>query len=147
MSEEDKRAGLLLRVIAKALDFVVIAAAVEVMPKAGFFAGLLYLLIGDGLFEGRSLGKRLVGLRVVSADIDKPCTFRGSILRNCTFGLGYLLFKIPWIGWIFIIIVSALEFIVLLGSKDGMRIGDDIAKTKVIALNTETETVTGRMNA
>jgi len=147
MSEEDRRAGLLLRVIAKALDFIFIAAVAEVIPKAGFFAGLVYLLIGDGLFEGRSLGKRFVGLKVVSADGLKPCTFKDSILRNCTFGLGYLLFKIPWIGWIFIIIVSALEFIVLLGSKDGMRIGDDIAKTKVITVNTETEAVPGGMNA
>lgn len=143
---EGKKAGLLLRVIAKILDFIIIVAVAEVIPKAGFFAGLVYLLIGDGLFEGRSLGKRLVGLRVVSADTDKPCSFRDSILRNSIFCIGYLPFKIPWIGWIFIVIVSALEFIILLGSKDGMRLGDEIAKTKVIALDTETETLTERIN-
>ena len=67
MSEEFKRAGLLLRTVAKILDFIIIAAAAEVLPKAGFYAGLAYLLIGDGLFDGRSLGKKIVGLRVVSA--------------------------------------------------------------------------------
>ena len=133
---------MLLRVLAKILDFIIIAAAAEIIPKAGFFAGLVYLLIGDGLFAGRSLGKKLIGLRVISADTEKPCTFRESIFRNSIFAIGYLLYKVPWIGWIFIVILLFLEFIILLGSKDGMRLGDEIAKTKVIAFSTETETAT-----
>ncbi len=132
MSEEQKKAGLLVRTIAKILDFIVIAAAVELVPKAGFYAGLAYLLIGDGLFDGRSLGKKLIGLRVVSSDSFKPCTFRDSILRNSIFGIGFLFYKIFWLGWIFIAIVSAFEFIILLGSKNRMRLGDELAKTIVI---------------
>ena len=131
MSEELKRAGLLVRTVAKILDFIIIAAAAELVSKAGFFAGLAYLLIGDGLFDGRSLGKKLIGLKVVSADTHTPCTFRDSILRNSTFGIGYLLYKIFWFGWIFILIVTVFEFIILLGSKDKMRLGDEIAKTIV----------------
>jgi len=147
MSWEFKRAGLLLRAIAKTLDFIIIAAVGEVIPKAGFFAGLAYLLIGDGLFDGRSLGKKLIGLRVVSADTNEPCSFRGSILRNSIFGIGYLLYKIPWLGWIFIVIGIVFEFIILLGSKDGMRLGDEIAKTRVVTVITDAETLTGRLNA
>jgi len=147
MSWEFKRAGLLLRAIAKTLDFIIIAAVGEVIPKAGFFVGLAYLLIGDGLFDGRSLGKKLIGLRVVSADTNEPCSFRGSILRNSIFGIGYLLYKIPWLGWIFIVIVIVFEFIILLGSKDGMRLGDEIAKTRVVTVITDAETLTGRLNA
>ena len=147
MSGDVKRGSLLLRAIAKTLDFIIIAAAAEVIPKAGFFAGLAYLLIGDGLFDGRSVGKKIIGLRVVSADTDKPCSFRDSILRNGIFGIGYLLYKIPWFGWIFIVIVTVLEFVILLGSKDGMRLGDEIAKTRVVAITTDTETLTGRLNA
>ena len=147
MSGDVKRSSLLLRSIAKTLDFIIIAAAAEVIPKAGFFAGLVYLLIGDGLFDGRSVGKKIIGLRVVAADTDKPCSFRDSILRNSIFGIGYLLYKIPWFGWIFIVMVTVLEFIMLLGSRDGMRLGDEIAKTKVVAITTNTETLTGRVNA
>jgi len=132
MSEEQKKAGLLVRTIARILDFIVIAAAVELVPKAGFYAGLAYLLIGDGLFDGRSLGKRLIGLRVVSSDSFKACTFRDSILRNSVFGIGFLFYKLFWMGWIFIAIVSALEFVILLGSKNRMRLGDELAKTIVI---------------
>jgi len=132
MSEEFTRAGLLVRTVAKILDFIIIAAAAEVVPKAGFFGGLAYLLIADGLFDGRSLGKKLIGLRVVSADTLKPCTFKDSILRNSIFGIAYLISKILWFGWIFILAAAALEFIILLGSKEQMRLGDEIAKTIVI---------------
>jgi len=132
MSEESKRAGLLVRTVAKILDFIVIAAAAEILPKAGFYAGMVYLLIGDGLFDGRSLGKKLVGLSVVSAVTLRPCTFRDSILRNSILGVGYFFSKVLWFGWIFIMIVAAFEFIVLLGSKDRMRLGDEIAKTLVL---------------
>jgi uncharacterized RDD family membrane protein YckC len=135
MSEEFKKAGLLLRTVAKILDFIIIAAAVEIVPKAGFFAGLVYLLIGDGFFDGKSLGKKLIGLRVISVDTNTPCTFRDSILRNSIFGIGFLFYKIPWFGWIVTAIISVLEFIILLGSRDGMRLGDEIAKTKVVTVD------------
>ena len=102
---------MLVRTVAKILDFIVIAAAAEILPKAGFYAGMVYLLIGDGLFDGRSLGKKLVGLRVVSAVTLRPCTFRDSILRNSILGVGYLFSKVLWFGWIFIMLVAAFEFI------------------------------------
>lgn len=132
MSEEYKKAGLLLRVFAKFLDFVIIAAMAEVIPKAGFYAGLSYLLISDGLFDGRSLGKHLMGLRVVSYTTHKPCTMKESIIRNAPLGIGLFLFKLPFIGWIFLVFFSSLEFLMLLGSKNGMRAGDEIARTIVI---------------
>jgi len=132
MSEELRRAGLLLRIAAKVLDFILIAAVIEIIPRAGFFAGLAYLLLSDALFDGRSLGKRLVRLQVISSESRQPCSFRDSILRNSTFGLGYLLSLIPWIGWIFIAIVAAGEFVFALGSREGRRLGDELAKTTVI---------------
>ena len=132
MSEELRRAGLLLRIAAKVLDFILIAAVIEIIPRAGFFAGLAYLLLSDALFDGRSLGKRLVRLQVISSETRQPCSFRDSILRNSTFGLGYLLSLIPWIGWLFMAIVSAGEFVLVLGSEEGRRLGDELAKTTVI---------------
>lgn len=132
MSDELKRASLLLRIVAKVLDFILIAAVAEVAPKAGFYAGLLYLLISDGLFDGRSVGKLLIGLRVVSITGDEPCSMKESIVRNAPLGAGLLLYKLPWIGWIFIILVSLVEFLILLGSKNGMRLGDELAKTSVV---------------
>ncbi len=132
MPEEHRRAGLLLRTAAKIVDFILIAAVIEIIPRAGFFAGLTYILLGDGFFDGRSIGKKLLKIRVVSAETYAPCAFKDSILRNGTFAVGYILWIVPLIGWIFILIISVVEFILLLGSKDGMRLGDEIAKTAVI---------------
>ncbi len=132
MSEEPRRAGLLLRTAAKILDFILIAAVIEVIPRAGFFAGLAYLLLCDGFFDGRSIGKRLIRLQVINTGTGQPCTFRDSILRNSIFGAAYLLGLIPWIGWIFLIALSALEFVLLLGSKEGRRLGDEFAGTIVV---------------
>ncbi|GAB4483899.1 MAG: RDD family protein [Thermodesulfovibrionales bacterium] len=132
MSEEPRRAGLLLRIAAKTIDFILIAAVMELIPRAGYFAGFAYLLLGDGLFDGRSIGKKLIRLRVISVKTGKPCSFRDSILRNSTLGVGYALWSIPWIGWIFPVIAAGLEFILILGSREGMRLGDEIPGTNVI---------------
>lgn len=132
MSEEAQRAGLLVRTVAKILDFIIIAAAAEMVPKAGFYAGLVYLLIGDGLFGGRSLGKKLVGIRVVSAANQRPCTIRDSIIRNSIFGAAYLFSRMIWFGWVLVLLVAVFEFIILLGNRDSMRVGDEMAKTLVL---------------
>lgn len=132
MSEEQRSAGLLLRTAAKILDFILIAAVMEIIPRAGFYAGLAYILLGDGFFDGRSIGKKLIRIKVVSARTNTSCSFRDSILRNSTLAIGYIFWLIPWIGWIVLLLVSGLEFILLLGSKDGKRLGDEIARTVVI---------------
>lgn len=135
MSDEPKKAGLLLRGVAKAIDFIIVAAVAEIIPRAGFFAGLAYLSISDGLFEGRSLGKQLIGLRAISLNENRACSVRESILRNLVLCIGLVLWKIPLVGWIFMFLILAFEFIMLLGSKEGMRLGDEIAKTQVVTVN------------
>lgn len=132
MSDEIKSAGPLLRIAAKAIDFILIAAVIEIIPKAGFLAGLAYLLIGDGLFDGRSIGKKLLKLKVISRETNSPCTVKESILRNSTLAVGYVLWVIPWIGKFFIFVALVCEGILILGSKEGSRLGDEIAKTLVV---------------
>lgn len=136
-------ASILNRVIARAIDFLIVFALFETIPRAGFFAGIAYLLIADGLFKGRSIGKRVVGLRVVFVDIFddvKDCTFKESILRNSPFAAAVILYKIigviPLLGWIFSFLIVAgvllFESLVMMGSDMGMRLGDELAKTLVI---------------
>ncbi len=132
MPEDRGKASLLLRVIAKAVDFIIIAVVSEVIPKAGYPTGLLYILISDGLFDGRSLGKRLLKLRVISRPGGGPGTFRESVLRNSSITAALLLFKIPFLGWLFALAILALEFLLMLGNSEGLRLGDDLAKTVVI---------------
>jgi uncharacterized RDD family membrane protein YckC len=129
---EQKTAGILLRVVAKFVDLIIIVAIAEVLPKAGYLAGVGYMLIGDGFFKGKSVGKRLVGITVVSKASGMPASMRESILRNMILSLAILFIKIPFIGWIIAAAVFAFEFIFLIGSKEGMRLGDEIAKTAVV---------------
>jgi hypothetical protein len=138
--KESIKAKILNRIIAKAVDFIIIGALIGIIPKVGYFAGLAYLLISDGLFAGRSAGKRLIGLRVVLAGTGKECTFRESVMRNFPFVAAYILMGIFWnipflgtmIAAVIFVVVSALEGIIMLGSDEGMRLGDEIARTQVI---------------
>lgn len=132
MPGDSAKAGLLLRVIAKLLDFIIIAAAIKAVPQVGYFAGLVYLLIGDGLFDGRSIGKRIIRLRVISQEAGIPGTFRDSIMRNITFALSLILYKIPLLGCFFVLSVLLVEFLLMLGNDEGMRLGDNLANTKVV---------------
>ncbi|MBI4697579.1 MAG: RDD family protein [Nitrospirae bacterium] len=134
------KATILNRVIAKSIDFLIIAALFEIVPRAGYFAGLGYILIGDGLFEGRSVGKKLIGLKVVLSKGGGKCAFKESIIRNFPFVIGYIIFgvlkSIPLIGWLFsfivLIIILGLESLIMLGNEKGLRLGDEIAGTMVV---------------
>lgn len=126
------KASLLLRSVSKGMDIIVFLAAAEALVRAGWLAGIAYILVSDGLFDGRSIGKKLTGLRVVRAADGAQGTVRESILRNAPIAAALLLWKIPFIGWLALALVLALEFVVILGSPDGMRIGDEMAKTTVL---------------
>jgi len=126
------KVNMLNRTIAKGIDFIIAGALFELIPKIGYFAGMGYLLICDGLFEGRSVGKRIIGLKVVLQNTAHACTFRESVIRNFTFAVGYILMMIPLIGFIFPVIILLLESLIMIGDEKGIRFGDEIAKTQVI---------------
>ena len=132
MSEGPLKASLLLRVMAKTLDFIVIAAALKAIPRVGFIAAIAYLLICDGLFDGRSLGKKIIRLRVISASTAADGSFRDSMIRNAPFAMALAFFNIPFVGWLFPVFITAFEFLLALGNGEGMRLGDELAGTKVI---------------
>jgi uncharacterized RDD family membrane protein YckC len=132
MSEGLTKASLLLRVMAKILDFIVIAAAVRAIPQVGFVTGIAYLFISDGLFDGRSLGKKIMRLRVISVPSSSRGSFRDSMIRNAPFAAAMLFLYIPLAGWIISVVILTLEFLLSLGNSEGLRLGDDLAGTKVI---------------
>ncbi len=139
MPEELKKADVLLRSVSKVLDLLLIAAVWELLPKAGFYAGVFYILVSDGLFGGQSLAKRLIGLQVISLKTKRPGSMQDSIIRNLPIALGLIAMKIPLIGWIVFGTVCVLELILIIGSEDSMRIGDMLANTTVVARDRKTE--------
>ena len=73
------------------------------------------ILLADGLAGGQSLGKRVVGIRVVDAESGAPCTFWQSFIRN-----------------VLLSILGPLDWIFIFGAKH-QRLGDKAAGTIVVA--------------
>jgi uncharacterized RDD family membrane protein YckC len=132
MPEESAKASLLLRLLAKAVDFLVIAMAIKLIPQVGYLSGLVYLIISDGLFDGRSIGKKILRLRVVTGEPGITCTFKESSIRNAPCGVALIMVMIPFLGWVLAGMILALEVLLMLGNREGLRLGDELAHTKVI---------------
>jgi len=126
----------LQRLIGKAVDFIIVLALAQILLPAGPLAGFLYILIGDGFNEGRSLGKKLVKLRVINTTTGKPADFRDSIIRNSPIAFAVLFFLIPFWGWLLWIIIGiptlAIEVYLMRSLDHQARLGDTMADTKVV---------------
>lgn len=131
------KADVVHRFIAKFIDFLIVAALVQLIPPVGSFAGMTYLLIADGLFQGQSIGKRLIGLQILRFDKrvhreGMAASFRESILRNMPCAAAFLCLVLPYIGWVLAVGVIAIEAVLVIGNLHGLRLGDEIAQTQVI---------------
>ena len=76
----------------------------------------VYILFKDALFDGRSIGKKVLNLQVVN-NRKKPCSIVKSLLRNITLIIPFL---------------PIIELIMIIVDKNGKRLGDRLAKTQVI---------------
>jgi uncharacterized RDD family membrane protein YckC len=126
------KAQVLNRFIAKFVDLLLVAAVGKVAPPVGWLAGLVYVLIADGLPGGRSIGKRLAGLQTIVTRTRELAGFRESIIRNLPLACAYLLFAVPYIGWIAGMFLLGFEALLIIGNDQGRRIGDDLAHTQVL---------------
>jgi len=133
------------RAIAYIID-AAIAAVLSALPVIGSLLGFAYILTRDGFdfdfMDGRSLGKKLMKLRVVREDGGKM-DLTTSVKRNWTLALGslgYLVIYSPLLG-IFALtlllslvgaVVGLIEVYLVLTSPDGRRYGDRFAGTHVI---------------
>ena len=79
-----------------------------------FFAAIAYTLFSDAMSGGQSLGKRAMGIAVVTADAGAPCGKFQSFVRN------FCLSILGPIDWMFIF-----------GQKH-QRLGDMLAGTVVV---------------
>jgi uncharacterized RDD family membrane protein YckC len=126
------KANVLHRFIAKFLDLLIVSASSKLIPPIGFFIGLTYLLISDGLWQGQSIGKRIVGIYTIKVSIGEAGSFKESMLRNSTLAVGFMAGVVPYVGWIFLVAVIGVEALLIIGNKRGIRIGDELAQTQVI---------------
>ena len=130
--EEYPKADVMIRFIAKFIDFLIVGALAQIIHPVGFFAGMTYLLIADGLFEGQSVGKRLIGLQTLQIETGTTSSFRESILRNIPFAVGFLLLALPYLGLLLAGGIVAVEALLVIGNPKGLRVGDEMARTQVV---------------
>lgn len=124
------------RVLAKSIDLLVIILLVKIFHRFGYFLAFLYLCISDTLFEGQSIGKKLLSLKVVSLITGEKCSIKQSILRNLPFSIPLFFAIIPFWGWFFALILSVpltlLELYLVIKLDSSHRLGDVIADTTVV---------------
>lgn len=84
------------------------------------FLSMIYIVFRDGFFSGQSVGKKVMGIRVIHID-GRPISFVDSSFRNVLFLVPYLLPA-----------TLVIETFALFRSTDRRRLGDRIAKTRVI---------------
>jgi len=128
-----QKADLTTRIVAGFIDLLIIIGLTRLPDVIGFLSASGYLLIRDGLFARQSIGKKLIGLRVIASDDPEfVVTYRESIIRNVPLVMAYTLFLIPYAGWILGPAAFGIECLTALGDERGMRIGDMLARTNVI---------------
>jgi uncharacterized RDD family membrane protein YckC len=128
-----QRADLTIRAVAGLIDLLIIIGLARLPDVFGYASATGYILIRDGLLDRRSIGKRLIGLRVVSSEDPGPsASWRESIIRNVPLVVAYFLFLIPYAGWVLGPLALGAECLTALGDERGMRIGDLLARTRVV---------------
>ncbi len=114
------------RVIAWIIDLLVVLGIWMLFGWLGKVAGCAYILLRDGLFEGQSIGKRIMGLKVVAHAKRLQCTFLDSIVRN-------FLWLIPVLD----VVVGFTGLHALMHDPHGRHWGDRLANTWVVAVEPE----------
>jgi uncharacterized RDD family membrane protein YckC len=136
-SQTATKADLTKRFIAALIDNV-LASLVSFIPFGGII-GAAYILLKDGLefefMDKRSIGKKLMKLRPVRLD-GGSMDITTSIARNWPLAIGSVLSIIPVLGALIaipiVIVISIVEFVLVLTDPEGRRLGDRLAGTKVI---------------
>lgn len=130
MAEEHIKADLGIRFLAALIDGA-FCIVLYIIPILGWIIGTVYILLRDGLFGGKSLGKKILGLKTINLEKNQNANFVDSILRNLTLAFAYILMLIPVIGWIAAPIIIITEALFILSDEKGIRFGDRLANTQV----------------
>ena len=108
------------RIWAWLIDLLIIAGFSGLFDGVGWIVSTAYWLLRDGLFQGQSVGKRLLELKVVGASGNR-CTWGASALRN-------ILWVIPLVN----LVMGFTGLHYLFHDPAGRHWGDRLADTRVV---------------
>ena len=137
--DERARASEPYRIAAKCIDLGVALLFIGLDNTVGVVLGIGYWLIGDAFGWGQSLGKKLLRLRVIHPETFEPCSLQGAALRNAHLALPlvFLQFSLFFqiIGVLLGLFAAAYEIQLLFRDQYGVRLGDILAETEVIRMD------------
>jgi uncharacterized RDD family membrane protein YckC len=127
----------LSRLLAKLIDlFIVLILSIFFYP-IGIVLSITYMAICDSLQNGQSVGKKMMGFRVISLEDGAPCSIKQSVVRNLPIIIPLFFAIIPLWGWIFASLIGLplilMEVYLLFKLDSGHRLGDVMADTTVMA--------------
>ncbi len=111
--EQCVKAEPINRLLAYLIDAVIVTIGLILC----LLPGIAYVLMRDALYDGRSIGKKVMGLQVVNSQTLTPCKTMESVIRNASLA-------IPIFG----IVDGLMVFI----DEQNLRFGDKWANTMVI---------------
>jgi len=109
------------RILAWLIDALCVLGLSMLVGHLGALVSAVYVLLRDGLFDGQSVGKRIMGLRVVAHQDRRRCSFLDSAVRN-------VLWVIPIVNCV--MGFTGLHY--LLHDPHGRHWGDRLANTQVV---------------
>ena len=135
----ERHTSVFSRLAAKVIDALVVVAIFflgeTLLSNVGLALAAAFSAVQDGLGDGQSIGKRIMGLRVVDDVSGASCNFRNSFLRNFPFTLAVIFVTVPAL-WVFFILLTlpvlGLELYLLFTVDSGIRLGDVLGNTLVV---------------
>jgi uncharacterized RDD family membrane protein YckC len=109
------------RIAAWLIDLVLVFGIGSLLSEIGWVASAAYWLLRDGLFEGQSIGKRVMELSVTTGPDRAPCTYPASAIRN-------ILWLVPFIN----LIMGLTGLYYISRDRAGRHWGDRLADTRVV---------------
>ena len=94
------------RLLAKMVDLFIVLILSTLFYPFGLILALIYMGISDSLYDGQSVGKRLMGFAVISLEDGTPCSLKQSLIRNLPIIVPMAFAIIPLWGWIFCSILA-----------------------------------------
>jgi uncharacterized membrane protein len=144
MTAARRRVSITNRVAAKMVDIGLVFAFGALLPyPLGPLVGFFYSLSADamsfGPFRGQSVGKKLVGLQVISTRTGQAPRLRDSLFRNTPVGVATFFAIIPLWGWLILGLIGiplmVMEVYLMYSVEKGHRLGDVMGDTEVIEVS------------
>ena len=125
------------RLMAKLIDLFIVLVLSSIFYPVTMLFGLVYAAFADSIQNGQSVGKKIIGLRVISVEDGSPCTPKQSFIRNLPILIPLFFSIIPIWGWMFSFLLAVpligLEVYLIYNLHSGHRLGDVMAETTVMA--------------